>query len=145
MFRPLARFWACPIVPLSRTTKELLSWKVALYPLVGNPSWNGFMCHLDRETCTMQSISAKYSQERIKMLLRVAKSYCPNIYTVDWKQIRSETQCENHAKTHSICVWQKNLDETWFICNKVDYSNVKNKHVHALIFCWFPAIRLGSL
>ena len=32
------------------------------------------------------------------------KSYCPNTYTVDWKQIRSETQCENHAKTHSICV-----------------------------------------
>ena len=64
------------------------------------------------------------------------KFYCPNIYTVDWKQIRSETQCENHAKTHSICVWQKNLDETWFICNKVDYSKVKNKHVYALIFCW---------
>ena len=35
--------------------------------------------------------------------------YCPSIYTVDWKQIRSETQCENHAKTHSICVWQKIL------------------------------------
>ena len=41
--RPLARFLACPIVPLSRDnegTSVPLSRKVALSRPVGNPSWN---------------------------------------------------------------------------------------------------------
>ena len=41
--RPVARFWACPVVPLSRDKKVLpvpLSQKVSLSRPVGNPSLN---------------------------------------------------------------------------------------------------------
>ena len=39
--RPAVRFWACPVVPLSRDNEGIsvpLSWKVALSRPVGNPS-----------------------------------------------------------------------------------------------------------
>ena len=41
--RPVAKFWACPVVPLSRDKEEIsvpLSRKVALSRPVGNPSFN---------------------------------------------------------------------------------------------------------
>ena len=41
--RPVAKFWACPVVPLSRDKEEIavpLSRKVALSRPVGNPTWN---------------------------------------------------------------------------------------------------------
>ena len=44
---PLARFWACPVVPLSRDNEETsvpLSRKVVLSRLVGNPIKNLFFC-----------------------------------------------------------------------------------------------------
>ena len=42
-----------------------------------------------------------------KLIRNVKVNLVPLRIRLDWKQIRSETQCENHAKTHSICVTKK--------------------------------------
>ena len=61
--RPMAKFWACPVVPLSRDKEEIsvpLSRKVALSRPVGNSSVN----HLQHfmSALFMSSLSSRYEK-----------------------------------------------------------------------------------
>ncbi len=83
--RPVARFWACPVVPLSRDnegTSVPLSRKVALSRPVGNTNWNPRILRpralFYRTDCTRRSKFLMHA-------LEVETSICRNI--------RSAKQC----------------------------------------------------